>query len=482
MGGNVLMQSSIVRSSINGDFEIMNIKIADWLNMYLSSCESVVTNKDGNEELKITLGLPAAICAEMARLVTQEMELNIVDTTSQTEVEDEKAKKIEAEAIEHTRASFITFALNSFKKKIPVFTEYACAGGGVVFKPYVTNDDKIAIDCSLADEFVPLEFNSEGKITSCAFSEDKTVGKKYYHRIETHKFNNGTYVVTNEVYRSYVKDTLGTKCSLTEVPEWSELAPEVTLENVPGPLFAYFRIPIGNCIDTTSPLGMSIFGRAESLIFQADKQWGNYLWEFDATQAQIEVTKGTFDEDENGDPIIPQGKERLYIVSNLECDEDSNNFKIYCPTIREEPISKGLNNILKKIEFNVGLAYATISDPQQIEKTAEEIKTSRQRSYSTVHQIQSALEDAIVDLAQAIDTYATLYKLAPKGGYQVKIHWDDSILIDSEKERARDKDDVRSGIMQKWEYRVKWYNESEEEAKQKCGADFNANPFNLKEE
>lgn len=475
MNESVLMQSNVVRRSADGGFTIMGQKIAEWLSMYQNSTTIHYTDRNGVEHKRDTLGLPASISAEFARLVTQELEISIVDPKEKTEAKtDNKSIKNE------TRASFLARQISKFTEKLPVYTEYACAGGGVVFKPYLTMNNEIAIDCSLADEFVPLSFNAEGKITKCAFSEDKQIDNKFYHRIETHTFEKDKYIVTNEAYRSTEKNSLGKKCSLAEVPEWNELSENTSIENVKCPLFAYFRIPIGNCIDTTSPLGMSAFSRAIPQILEADKQWENYLWEFESSQSMVEVARGTFATDKNGDPIVPQGKERLFIVSQIEIDEDSNNFKTYSPQIREQAIKAGLNTILQRIEFNCGLAYGTLSDPSQIEKTAEEIKTSRQRSYSTVHHIQSALDDAINDLICAIDTYATLYNLAPSGDYEVKTLWDDSIIIDAEKERLRDKDDVRQGIMKKWEYRVKWYNESEEVAKAICGEEVPAeNPFDF---
>ena len=52
----------------------------------------------------------------------------------------------------------------------------------------------------------------------------------------------------------------------------------------------------------------------------------------------------------------------------------------------------------------------------------------------------------------------------------ISIVFDQSPLVDENAERQRDKDDVTAGLMQKWEYRVKWYGESEEEAKA-CLAD-----------
>ena len=52
--------------------------------------------------------------------------------------------------------------------------------------------------------------------------------------------------------------------------------------------------------------------------------------------------------------------------------------------------SNGYNRIVQKIEFNCGLAYGTLSDPQVVDKTAEEIISSKQRSYATVKAIQNS--------------------------------------------------------------------------------------------
>ena len=45
----------------------------------------------------------------------------------------------------------------------------------------------------------------------------------------------------------------------------------------------------------------------------------------------------------------------------------------FSPDIRSDPLFKGFNAQLKLIEFNCSLAYGTISDPQNVDKTAEEI-------------------------------------------------------------------------------------------------------------
>ena len=115
------------------------------------------------------------------------------------------------------------------------------------------------------------------------------------------------------------------------------------------------------------------------------------------------------------------------------------------------------------------------------EKTAEEIRTSKQRSYSTVSNIQTALEDAITGLIEAINVTCELYGLGGNGECETAFIWDDSIIVDADTERARDLNDVRQGIMQKWEYRMKWYGEDEETAKSKIMDNLNeqTDPFSF---
>ena len=65
----------------------------------------------------------------------------------------------------------------------------------------------------------------------------------------------------------------------------------------------------------------------------------------------------------------------------------------------------------------------------------------------------------------AIDFWATIYNLAPSGCYHVSYKWDDSLVVDTEKERQTDRADVAMGAMQLWEYRAKHYDEDEETAR-----------------
>jgi len=100
-----------------------------------------------------------------------------------------------------------------------------------------------------------------------------------------------------------------------------------------------------------------------------------------------------------------------------------------------------------------------------VDKTATEIKVSKQRSYTFVSDTQMALQRALEDLVYAMNFWAVLYGLIPPGNdYQVSFVWDDSIIVDAETERQTDRQDVAMGVMSLAEYRSKWYGETLEEA------------------
>jgi len=123
-----------------------------------------------------------------------------------------------------------------------------------------------------------------------------------------------------------------------------------------------------------------------------------------------------------------------------------------------------LNHQLRLVEFNCSLAYGTLSDPNNVDKTAEEIKSSKQRSFDMTKDMQGALQEALEDMLVAMDFYTSIYHLAPVGSYQTTFNWGDSILSDREKELAEMQQDVTAGIIRKELYIAKKYGVSEEEA------------------
>mgnify|MGYP004702885517 CR=1 FL=1 len=413
----------------------MTDAITLWAKMYINDAPWLTTDVK-------SLNLPAAIASEIARMTT--IEMNVL---------------IEGSA----RADY----LNSiFKKsvldKIRPVVEYGVAKGGLIFKPYIENRKTLAIDFIQADMFFPVRFDSNRDLMACIFADQKEISGKYYTRLEYHDHTDTEYVIRNMAFRSSNKDTLGSQVPLDTVPDWAGFLPEATIMNVERPLYAYFRFPLANNIDTTSPLGVSCYSRAVDLIKDVDKQWSNLVWEFESGQRALFVDVLAFGQNDEGKPRLPN--KRLYRTIDTGGDKDSF-FEEWSPEFREASILSGLDAMLKKIEFECGLAYGTVSDPAVEVKTATEIKTSKQRTYTTITDTQKALENTLEHLLYAMDVWATLGNLAPRGTYTTTYDFDDSVIVDKEAQMTSDRQTAMGGMMPKYMFLMRNYKLDEVTAK-----------------
>ena len=452
--GKTAFQNSELASTFITDE--MATAIDRWAHLYANKAPWL-------EKHEQSIGLPSSIAREISTLVTLEMQATVSDPSSKG-AQDDKSEVL-------TRASFIKKVFDGIMPQIQVHTEYACALGGIVFKPYVS-DQTVAIDYVQADDFYPITFNSRGEIRSAIFMERKRTAHEFFTRMERHDLTNEDYIITNRAFRSYADNDIGTEIPLAEVEEWADIQPETHIANVDFPLFAYFKIPQGNIVDKHSQLGVSVFARADSsgLLKEADKQWQRFMWEYEGGEMAIDASEDAFKHvrTKNGEmiPVLPEGKERLFRMNGISTtDNTSELLKTYAPALRDSSYSEGLNNILMRVEDACGLARGTFSDVNDQVRTATELKISRQRSYATVTSIQRSLERSLNTLAKSVDALATLYNLAPAGEYSIAYVWDDSIVVDADAEREKDRTDVHDGLMLPWEYRVKWYGETEEKAK-----------------
>lgn len=390
---------------------------------------------------KSSLSLASAIASETARLATIEFKSEISGSE---------------------RAEYLNRQYKDFLGNIRNITELACAKGGVVLKPYQSGN-KIKVTCVQAENFVPTDFNSTGEITGAVFLDRYFSNGKVYTRIERHGFENGVYKIRNSAFVSENASVIGKAIDLKEIGPWKDIQPCVGIKGINKPLFSYFKMPMANFIDFESPLGVSVFARAIPLLKDAEKQYERLLWEFESGERALFVDEAAMKRDRSGNCIIPD--RRLYRLLN---SGDDSLFEDWTPTLRDEPLINGLNEILRKIEFNTGLAYGTLSNVLNIDRTAEEIRVSKQRSYAHVCDIQASLRTALTNLVEAMNVLCDLYSLAKDGEYGVSFEFDDSIVADRKVEFEEKLKLCQSGIIKPWEMRKWYFGEDEETAKKRA--------------
>ena len=396
-------------------------RVTKWKEMYEGRSETGVTS----------LNLAAAICSELARLVTIEM----------------KPKVTGGEVAER--------ALRRFMPKIREKCELACALGGGMLRPYFKGKE-IYIEFIPADRFVITDFDDEGVAQGAIFTDRFKEGDKYYTRLEEHKITPEGYVVTNRAYSSRsVSGDFGSPIKLSEVPRWSELSERTVIQNLHRPLFVYFKMPFADNKNAESRLGVSVFDRAMGLIREADRQFSRLLWEFEGGELAIDASIDALRFNERGIAEAPKLSKRLFRGLGIDAG-DRDLYSVFSPELRDSSIINGLNEILMRIEDACGLARGSFSNVNCEAKTATEIKILNQRSYSTVCDIQRSLKNALSEVLSVCALLARLYGLENEGEPELSIEFDDSIVCDRQTEFSEKLQLVGAGIMTKEEFR-KWY-------------------------
>lgn len=475
----------------------------------------------------VSLGLPAFIASEKARMAVLELQSEIVAPTETVEVDNPdyfpptsdmfgnvvasgKSKTILEERKLSTveRAEFMNKEYHDkLLTKIRTQLEFGIAKGSLIIKPYVVKSkmqsvagaiqqvdsvelgDKynIEFDFVQADCFYPFAFDSSGKLTEVAFIQTKVDKESVYTRLEYHKLENNNVHITNRAFENknttdinISGQTLGKEISLSDIPEWKDIPKNATIANVDRLLFGYFKMPDANTIDPHSPLGISGFARAKSLIREADKQYSRLLWEYEGGELAIDIDRDAlaiYDDPASGSVAgLGHLQKRLYRAIDLG---ESNTYQPYAPALRDNSLINGLNNILMRIEDVCSLSRGTISDVAAEARTATELKILKQRSYASNSDIQAALETALKDVVYAMDVYCTIYNIVGDvalndkgfidtkklGKYDVSFTWDDSILVDVDSELGKRMTLMQSGLTSKTEVRMWYFGETERQAR-----------------
>lgn len=411
--------------------EALNIKTAmsdemvnaieDWHKHYIGRAEHIGKGI-------ISLRLEKSITREFSNIVLNEMTVSI---------SVEKLDKIYKKSV----------------KKLNQKLQRGLATGAMVIKPL--GGDKVQYVA--ANAFVPVEYDSDGRLLKVIFPEYKKIGDKYYTRLEYHNldYENGL-TITNTAYLSSDPSQLGKEILLSTVDEWKNLAPFTRYPLMKRPAFGYYVNPIDNTIDG-SHCGVSIFESAIEKIKKADIQFGRLDWEFESAERRLDIDITAIDDDKDKTIAkkIRRPVDKIYRPADID-----ELFEEFSPQLRQDGFIAGLEEYKREIEFDCGLAYGDLSNPQFVEKTATEINSSKQRKYDTVTAIQENLKDCLEDLAYALAFYNSM----TTSGYKFICDFKDSILTDEETERKQDIQDLSLGIMRPEEYRSKWYGEDIEKA------------------
>ena len=394
-----------------------------------------------------TINFAKAVCSETARLATLAIGVQI-DGSARGKWLQEQIDKV-------------YFSLRHW-------VEYGCAYGTVVLKP-----NGQTIDVITPDKFIVTD-QSNGEITGIVFvnREVDGAGKKYYTRLEYHRFlDDGVYAITN---KCYVGDKPGSteKTIPIEKTPWAGLLEEAQIENIEQPLYGVLRTPHANNIDIESPLSLPIFSDAIEELKDIDIAYSRNAKEVKDSKRTVLLDSDRLlhpgNRVSNTATGFAKARDEMDLpdyVRNVYGDGQECFYQEINPTLNTDTRLKGINALLSQIGYKCGFSngYFVFNESAGIQ-TATGVEAEQQRTIQFIKDVRDKLECAIDDLLYALNVFADLYDLAPVGEYEVVYDFGD-ITYNEDEDRTRWWGYVVAGKVPAYKFFVKFEGMTEEEAK-----------------
>lgn len=407
---------------------------------------------------------------------------NGVETVSQTRKTLSMAKKISedwANMLLNEKVEIITgdeasqgrlndiLDRNGFYVRANQLVELTMALGTGAFVEFMDGDD-VNIDYIRADLIYPLA-TENGEILDCAFASEHKVKKDSFIYLNIHERDErGNYVIKNYYFKR-TNDTL----QETDLPEG--VVPEIhTGSDVPR--FQIIKPNIVNNVEFDNPMGISVYANSIDQLEGLDLVYDSYANEFKLGKKRIiiPIKFAKIMETQDGQvthPVFDSNDTEFYAVTETD---GQNKIVEMNMEIRAEAHEQGLKTALNILAKKCGLGDSYYRFKTTGVKTATEVVSEESDLYRNLKKHEIVLNEALRKMVLAV---------AQMDGFNVDpskmtINFDDSIIEDTGAEKEKFLQEIRDGIRQKWEYRMRFFGETEEEAKENIPqAETNVNWF-----
>lgn len=394
-------------------------------------------NTDDNID---TINFAKSVCSETARLATLAIGIRVDGSA---------------------RAEWLQQQIDNIYSQLRQWVEYGCAYGTIILKPSGNGIDLYTpAECEVTS-------GKDGKITGVVFHDWEKQGKKWLTRLEYHRFEGNTYVITNKCYKGDAPDDTKQAISIENTP-WANMSEETYIANLSEPLFGVLKMPQANNIDMNSPCGLPIFSEAIQELRDLDIAYSRNANEIQDSKRTVLL---------DADRLIPQKNSLKYPNalghSNMPpyvaiVDGDTAGTDIYHeinPSMNTDVRLSGINALLSQIGYKVGFSngYFVFNEKGGIQ-TATGVEADQQRTIQFIKDVREQIQACLDSLIYALNAFADLYGLAPAGAYEVVYDFGD-ITYNREEDRARWWGYVVAGKVPAWKFFVKFEGIPEEEAK-----------------
>lgn len=404
---------------------------------------------------RVTLGMGKKVCEDWANLLMNEK----VQITLEGQKEQAFIDRI--------------LTANNFTVKANEMQEMKSALGTVAYIPRVVGQSVsgtgepipgdasgIVLDYVTIEHIFPLAW-CNGFITECAFDSVVTVQGKTYLYLQIHRKDDlGQYIIENSIYR-YENESLS-DVKLSEVPGFERIPPVVYTGNDKRQ-FVIDRPNIANNFDYLLPVGISVFANAVDVLRGVDCAYDCYVNEFENGPMLLAV-KMPATRWENDKPTLDPHDRRFYLL-----EEDTQQGDVVtpiAPQLRTDKLNVGLQDQLNLLSSKCGFGETYYRFDGDSVATATQVISENSTMFRTIKKMEIVLEQALVELCRILLRMGnTAMNAGLNEDVEISIDFDDSIIEDKQTDFSRDMQLLSAGILNDWEFRMKWMNEDEATAK-----------------
>ena len=324
----------------------------------------------------------------------------------------------------------------------------------------IGNGENIKIDYVTADKIYPLSWEN-GIIIECAFASEISDGEDKYCYVQIHKKRgDGKYDIENKLYRNTNGEMADVE--LSALPQFKSVAAVVHTDST-GRMFVIDRMNIANSVDNSLPMGISVFANCIDQLKGCDIAYDGYVNEFNLGKKRIMV-KPEATKDFNGNPFFDPNDVAFYMLP--EDSQSGNVVQEINMSLRSAEFNNGIQDMLNALSAKCGFGENHYKFNQGSIATATQVVSENSSLFRNIKKHEIILESVLTELCRIILRLGNTF-LAKKLDEEVEISidFDDSIIEDKQTDFVRDLQMLNSGIIQRYEFRMKWMNEDEETAK-----------------
>lgn len=244
-----------------------------------------------------------------------------------------------------------------------------------------------------------------------------------------------------------------------------EVEPDVDTGQ-PLPTYAIVRPSRSNPYSPYSQAGVSCFDSALDAVRVVDESYNQLYWQVRVSLPRVFMDDAALDRDpETGEPRSKASVD--HVIFRAVRSVDGSPVSVYNPDTHVDDMVASLDCALSTLGLKAGFGQNYFSfDRASGLKTATEVVSDSASLMRNVRRHENAIEAALVSVVRA--AYATEEALNGRVLADVpypEVTWDDSVVTDTEAERATMKDDIARGLCPAWLYPAKYYGMDEAEAR-----------------